>query len=145
MLPATFYSRRRGDTAAREAGLRYEAKAQEYLAATLGSSYVPAQILSFRDDTPERRLIIPDGIYGVPTHFILFEIKSQHVPDAWWQLRQLYQPVLRCLSHLEVFCVEVCGSFDPAMPFPEPIEWIEDLAEYVKRPSRKFGVFQWRP
>lgn len=75
----------------------------------------------------------------------MVEIKFQHMPEAWWQLRKLYQPALEFKLRRPVFVLEVCKSYDPAMPFPEPIELVENLWEFCNAPRKVFGVFQWKP
>lgn len=138
----------KGLTSAQRSGLRYEAKAQIWLQDRLGIAYHVAPYLHFRDGpTMEARTCIPDGIYfGVDGSAIVFEIKSQHCPEAWWQLRRLYQPVLKELGRVRhVAVVEVTRSLDPMMPFPEPIHQIASLVEWVQGPPDTFGVLVWRP
>lgn len=139
-----------GRTAAQKAGLRYETKAQEYLSRVLGGRYNPSPYLHFQDDTGFRTAI-PDGILhhtgsrDVDRYVVVVEIKSQHCPEAWWQLTKLYAPVLRTHLNLPVFCLEVCRSYDPAMPFPAKISLVDDLLEFSDYPTRDLGVFVWKP
>lgn len=121
-----------GLTPAQKAGLRYEAKAQLFLRGNLGKLYQTAPIIHF-EDRNGLRSCIPDGIYFgvVPT---IFEIKSQHMPEAWWQLRMLYAPVIRAFfsNKRSVRVVEVTKSYDPAMPFPEPTKMVSGLDRLVE-------------
>lgn len=136
-----------GLTAAQRNGLRYEAKVQIYLRELFGPRYSVAPRCHFEDDSGSRTCI-PDGVYSPPAGpLFVFEIKSQHMPEAWWQLRRLYQPVLEaCRPRRCVVPIEVTKSYDPAQSFPEKIEVIHDLESYVHQ-SRfdSLGVFVWRP
>lgn len=148
-------------TAAQKAGLRYEAKVQQRFFTQFGSDYAVNPCLHFRDDSGWRTCI-PDGIVARPgsrprdRYCIIFEIKLQHCPEAWWQLEKLYRPVLeafkRPAQHTStgwqtwtIFCCEVCRSYDPVMPFPVKTRLIEDIEAYVRDPFPEFGVFVWRP
>lgn len=138
------FQRLRGNTTAREAGLRYESQAQLHLREVLGANYVAIE-LDVTDFKLQKRRLIPDGVFLHPQFSILFEVKSQHMPEAWWQLRKLYQPAMEFKRPGKpCYVVEVCRSFDPAMPFPEQVELIQDLSEYKKSPKPSFGVYQWK-
>lgn len=136
-----------GDTAARKAGLRYEEKVQTYLSSTFPGSYKPSPQISFKD-MGGWRTCVPDGILvgqGIEPIFV-FEVKSQHMPEAWWQLRRLYEPVLRVMYRTRpIVCVEVVRSFDPSMPFPERFTRVEKLLNFIADASGgEFGVHRWR-
>lgn len=133
-----------GMTAAQKAGLRYEAKAQDYLSRTLGRAYNIAPFLHF-DDHYVARTAVPDGIYfGLGANAFIFEIKISHTPDAWWQLRKLYQPVVEELDFVRsVTVIEVVKSLDPSVPFPEETYQIRGVEGLI--PSPRFNVFIWRP
>ena len=142
-----FYSSR-GHTAAQRAGMRYERHIQIELKQIL-LHYLPSPMLHFHDDSGFRTCI-PDGLHVThqndATRFTIFEIKSQHMPEAWWQLRRLYEPVVRALQpKAEVALVEICRTLDAHTPFPEEPELIEDLKTFVSTASDgRFGVFRWR-
>jgi len=99
---------------------------------------------SFRDsDVP--RLVVPDGILLRSRDVVIFEIKSQHMPEAWWQLRRLYAPVLEAWWNKPVVCCEVVKSFDPSIGFPEPVKFCRSLDEVLSsNHGDAFRVFQWR-
>lgn len=133
----------RGLTAAQKAGLRYEAKAQDYLSKVLGGLYHVAPYLHFTDLSGSRT-VVPDGLYLNDGEAIVFEIKISHMPDAWWQLRRLYQPVVERLSYVHsVSVIEVVRSFDPSQAFPEEVKVIRGLDGLVSSPN--FRVLLWRP
>jgi len=76
---------------------------------------------------------------------VIFEIKLQHMPEAWWQLRKLYQPVVEeYYKPRAISVVEVCRSFDPAIPLPEDIELIDDIQGFIAAAAGNFGVLRWR-
>jgi len=136
----------RGLSSAQQSGLRYEAKAQSYLATELGYAYHPNPTLRFEDDSGAR-FLVPDGLYFDSVgSAVVFEVKSQHMPEAWWQLRQLYEPVVRALNFVNrVACVEVVKSFDPGMGFPEPVQSYRDLQVLLAAPAPGFKVLIWKP
>lgn len=131
-------------TAAQRAGLRYEAKAQLYLRSAL-ADYIEAPIVTFLDGGSQGRRIIPDGMIVRGKSLWIFEIKHQHTHSAWWQLRRLYEPVLRRLEGVErTFCIEMVRSYDPAAGFPEPVRVATSLLEAIE-PSVEMKVFLWKP
>ncbi len=138
------YLRERGDTAAREAGLRYESKVQAKLQ-DLFPFYQSSPHVSFMDGR-QLRFCIPDGILLDSECITIFEIKSQHMPEAWWQLRRLYSPVLAAWGARPVQVIEVVRSYDPSMPFPEDVELVPNLHEWIGDPAKRpvFGVLEWK-
>lgn len=134
-----------GLTVAQRVGLRYERDfnvkmGREY------PSYRAGAYIHFDSDSAART-VQPDGILEFEKVVYIFEIKYQHVPEAWWQLTKLYRPLVeRVFKQKPVRCVEVCRSYDPATGFPCEIELISDLAGWLKRdePPDVFGVYKWR-
>lgn len=137
------YSTAQGVTFAQKNGLRYERKVQEFLSKKF-PDYIPGPYIHFTDDSM-CRTVQPDGILVFDDVVFIFEIKFQHVPEAWWQLEKLYKPLLKLIYPTrEVSCVEICRSFDPAMPFPTSVEGVIDLLEWTSKPRSDFGVYLWR-
>jgi len=131
-----------GLTLAQRAGLRYEAKAQLYLRQQI-PDYIEAPVLTLLAGGNVRR-VIPDGMLLRGELAYVFEIKSQHTHAAWWQLRRLYEPVVRELGGIEdVICVEVVRSYDPSIGFPEDIDLCRSIEE-VLEPSAGMKVLLWR-
>lgn len=126
---------------AQKQGLRYEDRVQQLLCGW-HREYRPQAAFGFRDDSG-RRVIIPDGFLWGKAKIYVFEIKLRHMPEAYWQLLHLYRPVLavRHPQH-KVVCVEVCGSYDPAMPFP----CHHDLISYheLETYNGELGVLVWK-
>lgn len=135
----------RSSSAAKRAGQLYESKVQEYLQLSLGSGYSPGPLVHFRDGSGGRSCI-PDGLLVSESRVYIFEVKYSHMPEAWWQLRRLYEPVVRAyFPQHEVSVCEVCKTYDPSTPFPEPVVLLSTLEDVLKLPVDKFGVFRWRP
>lgn len=128
---------------AQRAGRRYEKKALGHLASVLGRGFDPSRWFKFYDGT-KLRFCQVDGLLRVGEDVVIFEVKIGFTADAWWQLRRLYEPVVRvALNPKRVDLVVVCRSFDPAVAFPEPYEKTELLAGW-REALTKIGVFQWR-
>lgn len=135
--------RRISGSAAQRAGKRYERKALAYLAGVLGRSFAPSRWFRFYDGTKLRYCQV-DGLLRDDEGIVIFEVKVSFTADAYWQLRKLYEPVVRCaLAPKRVQLVVVCRSFDPAIAFPEPYEHTQLFADW-RTALTKIGVFQWR-
>lgn len=131
-------------TYAQRAGMRYEEKVHSYIRGLQGYDYLANQPLKFFDATG-MRFCVPDGLILLDKFTVIVEIKFQHMIDAWYQLRQLYEPVVAALNRdVETRVLEICRSFDPATPFPEPVHLVEDFREYLRNPYPAFSVFRWK-
>lgn len=135
-------------TAAQKLGLRYEKKILSWLAEeeVLGKFPITrGPCLKFRDGH-QHRICFPDAVVkiGERRHLIV-EIKFQHMPEAWWQLRQLYEPVLKAgfPSH-EFVLLEICRTFDPHTPFPEPPHLLESPSQFCSLLPGPIYVLPWR-
>ena len=87
----------------------------------------------------------PDGLHldfrrGVVT---ILEIKLRHTPRAWWQLRELYLPVVsRALGRAWSYrLVELCKWYDPDTHFPGEQKLIPALLSPI--PPNAVGVHIW--
>lgn len=118
----------------------------EHFQENISLPLLPGPWIEFQEqENPRPRFCQPDGLLFDPWtgRIILLEVKYQHTPDAWWQLRKLYAPVIEYLfPHYEVACVEVVKWFDPAVVFPERPALLKCPME--GDPSR-LGVHIWRP
>lgn len=111
----------KGAKGARAAGLRYERRAQLYLAAMAGSrEYLRGPWVAFKcHGDAQWRYCQPDGVLVEEKRIVIVEIKYHHTTDAWWQLWRLYRPVVQFLfKGREVLCVEVVKWADMVLPFP---------------------------
>ena len=133
-------------TGAQREGIRYERKALKMLATNLGEVFTPHQW--FRFTTAEGvRWCQVDGVTHTPELTTIFEVKLRFTSDAWWQLRKLYEPVIRRAYYpKDVALVIVCRSFDPAVPFPEPVSHLRKcVLPRVREGDCTIHVLQWRP
>ena len=129
-------------TAAQRAGKRYERQALAHLVSVFGRRLAPHQWFKWWDGTKVRFCEV-DALFHADDGVVIFEIKVNFCVEAWWQLRKLYEPVVRkALSPERVGLVVVCRSYDPAVAFPEPCGRIDELASWHL--LDKLGVFQWR-
>jgi hypothetical protein len=133
---------------AQKRGLRYQEQVLETLDG-LGAFklFVPSPWIEFQD-YHGRRICQPDGLgFHETAHgpvATVFEIKLSHTIMAYWQLRRLYEPVVRHMfPEYEVRVCEVTRTFDPALPWPEDIALCLEL-DSVKQLTDAFGVIQWR-
>ena len=76
-------------------------------------------------DRSGKRWCQPDAfLLSVKNNYcFIYEVKYQHTADAWWQLTQLYAPVLAVLyPWMQFGLVEICHWHDPLVKFPEPYD-----------------------
>ena len=136
------------DTAAKLNGLRYEWTVEDYLidlSHALDCRALIQPTIKFTD-FGSVRICRPDAILELNGKTVVVEIKIQHMPEAWWQLRKLYQPVLESMNAFgKIYCLEIVKSYDAAMPFPEPVELIDSIISYMRQPTEKFAVHVWKP
>lgn len=146
MNPHNPFSGQIGRSASQRVGLSYERKIRGLLRDnTRNSIYYDSPIYHFQDGSGWRTCI-PDGLDCYSDKVVVLEIKSQHVPDAWWQLRKLYEPLTRRLfPGTSVSVLEICRTYDPQTPFPEAVTLVDDFASFL-RESRdgELGVYRWR-
>ena len=128
----------------RALGKSYEKRVHEHLG-ELYPGYVPGQWFKFTDGSSRERWCQPDGlIFDLELGGIcVVEVKYQHTADAWWQLNELYMPVVRkAFPGWTVTMCEVVKWFDPAVVCPQRPRLcrMPDLAAVGD-----FGVFIWKP
>lgn len=135
----------------RHEGMLYEVKAQEYIQETVEEekisnkelSYLRSPWITFKsngDTQNQLRFCQPDGVLIdlAKKHITMIEIKLQHTSDAWWQLRELYEPVLRHIYQGFTFsAVEVVRWLDPHVAFPEIFHFAPSVLGVRKN---SFGV-----
>lgn len=137
--------RKRRYTGRRLEGVRYEKKVHAYLEEFYGERYIPSPWIRFFTEGAWR-WCQPDAILIDLEHgrITIVEIKYQFTSDAWWQVKHLYEPVLRVMFPATLWCFDYCQVvkwYDPATPFPEPVV----LAHEVSMVHPKFKVHIYRP
>ena len=112
------------------------------LLAQFGGDYLPSPWVRFTDAAGSH-WCQPDGVLTLPQGKVIVEVKYQHTTEAWYQLRLLYEPVLRCLyPDTPLSVIEVVKWYDCAIVFPEPARLIKNLALHQ---GGEFGVHIWKP
>ena len=149
VLAASFtvspHVRRKHYTGRRLEGIRYERKVHGYLETVFPGKYVQSPWLKFFPAGGCWRWCQPDGLVIDPRRgrITIVEVKYQHTAAAWWQVKQLYLPVLSLIFPPQLweydFC-EVVKWYDPATVFPEPVV----LAHEVDMVHPKFKVHIWK-
>jgi hypothetical protein len=135
-------------TEAKKSGLRYQKKIEGWLQRHYGGAAHIGEWLRY-EDASGRRWCQPDAWVVGTGKVAVFEVKLRHAELAWWQLTQLYAPLLHQLYGMPVVPVEIVHSYDPH-------EWFVGEAGVVFTPgdlrtaimsgeSEKVVVFQWRP
>lgn len=125
--------------------MRYEKKVQEFLGQLYGDRYLANPWLKFFSDG-RWRWCQPDGLLLDPRkgRITIVEVKYQHTPDAWWQVRQLYQPVLEAMFPAKLWAFDACEVvrwYEPWTVFPERVV----LAQEVDMQHLAFKVHIWKP
>jgi hypothetical protein len=130
------------EPASRRAGKAFESRIQRRIAEILGQSYLPGPWFSFNCGSNQVRLCQPDGILELPRSVLIVEIKHQHTVSAWFQLRQLYQPVVECALRKPATVVEIFKTGDVLLPFPEPLLQVKgrNLREAAEGQMKEFLI-----
>lgn len=136
----------------RAQGVRYEKRAQAYLkrmidlTGTAGESLLQSPWLAFKANGSLReRYCQPDAVLVDTSnkHITIFEVKLQHTSAAWWQVRQLYEPVLRVIyPGFSFSAIEIVKWLEPKTTFPETFFYAENI---FARDGSKFGVHIYDP
>lgn len=136
-------------TGRRLQGVKYEAKVQEMLIAKFTGNYLPSPWLYFKGSSGVH-WCQPDGLlFDVQNGIItIIEVKYQHTTDAWWQVRRLYEPVLR-----EIFSemlwdfrmLEIVKWYDPDVRWPEPLRLVSEVEHAANLDFDTTGVHIWKP
>lgn len=143
-----FVNRRARSSGAQKAGMAYEKKAHKAFAEEFGESYIPGPWFRFASTGTESvRFCQPDALLISPDigRITIIEYKLRHNPDAWWQMRLLYLPVLSWIFPKELWTIVLCEVvkwYDPATMMPEVSKMVPHIA--LARPNA-FNVHIWKP
>lgn len=140
---------RKGRTSnAQKAGLRYEKQALTFLRTKFDKleTHLWAR---FQDDTGIRYCQLDALARVAGNRVVIFETKIRHTALAWWQLRKLYEPVVRAaLPSMDVVVVEMTRSYDGQLVFPEEhaphFSWSSFEKWLLVAQDRELTVWQWR-
>ena len=135
-------------------GIRYENKGQERVLAARPLTYSASPWLKFHQadwdassGDPYWLWCQPDGLdidvtCGIIT---IVEFKLSHTTNAWWQTRELYEPVVRKLfsaASWRYSILEIVKWYEPDIVFPEELCFVKDLSFRGIRPG-KFHLYIW--
>lgn len=135
----------RSGTIAQKMGRRYEKKALGFLKDLLGNDFRASQWFRFQNSSDTRWCQV-DGLLLQEKSATIFEIKYSFCTEAWWQLRRLYEPVVRRAFLIkDVNVVIVCRNYDPAILLPEQVFHTSLLAGWQEALNGRVGIFQWKP
>ena len=122
-------------------GLRYERKAHKYLDGLFGEKYVASPWIRFIANG-KSLYCQPDGLVVEKGLCTIVEIKLKHTAFAWFQIKELYLPVLKVLMpDTEFNYLEVCRWFDSDTGFPGTFRHAEAITQLTS-PS-EFFVHIW--
>lgn len=123
---------------AKLAGLRYEQRVADVLAAIYGGHFLRSPRILYRLGG-RLACAIPDGILYLSGTPVIIEVKLAHTELVWEQLMERYLPLVSRL-HAGKYprAVEVCRSYDPAINVPH------SLITSLHKPSDGLEVLQWR-
>lgn len=122
------FTRRSKSSRVQRSGLAYERKVKEMLRRRFGDRANLGQWFKFFDGY-RTRYCQPDAIVQEEEGILIVEIKLRFSDLAWWQLKELYLPVVRKYFRVpscRLLCL--CKSFDPnaAVCLPEIIPLIDN-------------------
>lgn len=105
-------------------GINYERKAIRVMDEAYAERFLAHPWFFYRDrDDARGRWCQPDGLLILPekAKIVICEIKLRHVADAYFQLFDLYLPVVKMSfgSEWEFACCEIVRWYDPAEPVPQ--------------------------
>jgi hypothetical protein len=121
--PPEFAANDRIPRGLRRKGLAFEAEVQEALKKAAKGLYFPSPWIIYTTGGGFIHWCQPDGLYFDPTrgHLYIIECKLRHTADAWWQLHEVYAPVLARMFPRELWelrFVEIVRWYDPSTYFP---------------------------
>jgi hypothetical protein len=134
-------------TSAQRAGIRYERNVIKFLTSEFAKDFTASQWFAWHDDHERLRYCQVDGLLRLNNLLVIVEIKVNFSSDAWWQLRKLYEPIIKKVySPSRLASLVVCKSFDPAVPFPEEPSILPQIRVLCSPEwnCTQIGVFQWR-
>jgi len=117
---------------ARANGHRYERKVVHYLDRECIGWFMPALWFRYTCGRFHRwRYCQVDGLWLQPTRklAVVVEVKLRHTPDAWTQVRKLYEPVVKHIlgPTWDYTALEVVNHYDPSTKFPEKLYFLDNL------------------
>ena len=123
-------------------GVRFERKVLAGLSAQ--STFIPSLPFRYQTTSGYSSFCIPDGVWFGEQEVVCIEVKLQHTVHAWFQLNNLYIPVLERAFRKPVRALEVVKVLDPEVRFPCSVRVFRSVESFVES-QQKLGVCLWRP
>lgn len=127
-------------------GIRYEKRMHWLMEQRFGEHYVPGAWFEFETKKVGKRWCQADALLVFPeqSQIVLIEYKYSHCALAWWQLFQLYLPVVQRVfgPRWKYSCCEVVKWFDPMTKGPRPVHMVSDI---MGVPEALWGVHICKP
>lgn len=119
------FPKRRRRTPAQQRGVLYEKRVHGVLEGRFRHEYLPSPWFYYKDVWARRAYWCqPDGLLLLPRQgkIIICEVKLRHTREAYYQLFELYLPVVKHAfgPAWGYSCCEIVRWYDPAEPCPEP-------------------------
>lgn len=120
---------------ARRAGITFEKRVGEFLNGLFGNQVVSNSWISYFDESNGDRICSPDHLIidvkaGVVT---VVECKLSHTANAWYQLNDVYAPVIKFLfPGFDVRLIEICKNYERSISYPQVPRIVCDLHKEFK-------------
>lgn len=114
----------------RRQGVKYEAIVQDFLTRTFNTSHNPSPWIEYKlGNGWQTYYCQPDALINIePGKILIVEVKYQHTPEAYFQLFDKYEPLVRKMfPACTTTCIEICKWFDPNIVCPKEVTLCQDL------------------
>lgn len=136
-------TRATAQSASRRAGQNFQLQVGKRLANVFPFALTLEPWIDYEDDQGRGRCS-PDFVLDFMTGpIIVGEVKHTHSEQAWWQLRKLYEPLIRIIAvGREVAVLEVAKYASPVR-LPEEPEFIFAIEDIERLDPSRFSVLVW--
>jgi hypothetical protein len=136
--------KKRRRSPAQRLGLAYEKKVLTELDLVLPGEFLRQPTFRFNNGRALDEFAVPDAIHLLDGVLTIIEIKLRHTADAWYQLNDLYRPIVaRAYPSLHINMLEICRHYDRSVRLPFKPLIVDDLRHFVSRPQDQFGISIW--
>jgi hypothetical protein len=131
-------------SAAQRLGLAFEKKAIVHLNWELSDEVFAHPTFRFNNGTPLDQYAIPDALWVAGKTLTIFEIKLRHTADAYYQLKDLYAPIIaKAYPGFAINLVEICRHYDRTIKLPGKVTFVDNLKAHCEIPREGFGIYLW--
>ena len=133
---------------AKKFGIRYERKVQFDFSNLFGPTFRASEWFRYRDANGVGACCM-DGVLTLKDRYCIFEMKTTHTSDAWWQLNGLYRPVADYIFYdKRAKLCEVTRIVDTqSVKWPVPFELLLNLTDFFRwlaEDHQTPGVLVWK-